>query len=380
MDQEINHAERAHAEFSPSQLKNLKQCAGYQGRSGTSEASEMGTRIHEALEIRDPSNLRSEKEIDIYDASITEEENLLVNAFGDKEYTLIREERLVIKIDAKSEMFGTADIIATSGDVALIADYKTGISEIDEPLENWQAKAYALGVFQKYQDIQFIHFAFIVPQRREVPYGMFERDRDMINLRNEISEVVRAAESTRPKWADNAIDIDDVTPSVNTCRFCRFEDTCPALGAISIEIARKYKPSLMPEGDIHVSNVEDPETLAKMYIVAKIVEDWASHVKFKVQTLSNQGVEFPYLKRRSLGARNTVKDSSGVAQYAMANGMELYDVFEASNISISKLADKFSANAPRGSKSKVHDEFINDLIDNGFVEKGEVNYTLTIVK
>jgi len=380
MSQEINHAERAHAEFSPSQLKNLKQCAGYKGRDGTSEASEMGTRIHEALEIRDPSNLKSEKEIDIYDAAIIEEENLLLNAFGDKEYTLIREERLTIHIDAKSEMFGTADIIATSGDVALIADYKTGISEIDEPRDNWQAKAYALGVFQKYHNVNTVHFAFIVPQRNEVPYGMFDRAQDMDTLRSEISEVVRIAEVTRPKWNTNSVDIDDVSPSVNTCRFCRYEESCPALGAICVSVAKKYKPELLPSGEIHVSNIDDPETLARMYIVAKIVEDWASHVKFKVQTLSNQGVEFPYLKRRSLGARTTVKDPAAVAQYAMAHGLELYDVFEASNISVTKLAEKYSADAPRGTKSKMQDSFVEDLIDNGFVEKGEVNYTLSIVK
>lgn len=381
MNTEVNHAERAHAEFSPSQLKNLKQCPGYKGRDGSSAASEMGTRIHEALEIRDPSSLQSEKEVDIYDAAVREEDMLFLNAFGGYDGVVInREERLVIGIDAKSEMFGTADVVAYRNEYALVVDYKTGISEIDEPIENWQAKAYALGVFQKYPNVEFIHFAFIIPQRNEVPYGMFEKARDMDNLRREISEVVKKAEITRPKWDIGGIDIDDVTPSVNTCRFCRYEEQCPALGAICVDIAKKYNPSLLPEGDIHVSNIEDPETLARMYIVAKIVEDWASHVKYKVVTMSNQGVEFPFLKRRSLGARNSVKDATSVAQYAIARGLELYDVFEASNISVNKLAEKIAQNAPRGHKSKMETEFIEELIDNGFVEKGEVNYTLTIIK
>jgi hypothetical protein len=380
MNQEVNHADRAHAEFSPSQLKNLKQCPGYHGRDGSSAASEMGTRIHEALEIRDPSSLQTEKEVDIYDVCVREEDLLFQNAFfGYDGVTINREERLVIQIDAKSEMFGTADVIAHKDNVCLIVDYKTGISEIDEPIDNWQAKAYALGVFQKYPAIDTVHFAFIVPQRYEVPYGQFLRS-DMEALRADISKVVVAAETTRPKWAAGTMDIDDVNPSVNCCRFCRYEDSCPALGAICIDIAKRYKPALLPEGDIHVSNIDDPATLSMMFIVAKIVEDWASHVQFKVKAMADQGVEFPNLKRRSLGARMSVVDASGLAQYAMAKGLELYDIFEASNISVNKLAEKFANSAPHGKKTKYEKEFTEELIDGGFVKKGEVNYTLSIIK
>ena len=52
-----DHANRDHAEFSPSSLKYVAGCAGYQGREGTSAAAEKGTRIHEALEAQDSSAL-----------------------------------------------------------------------------------------------------------------------------------------------------------------------------------------------------------------------------------------------------------------------------------------------------------------------------------
>ena len=66
MDNQPDHANRGHAEFSPSSLKYVATCAGYKGREGTSAAAEKGTRIHEALEIRDPSALHDEDENDIY--------------------------------------------------------------------------------------------------------------------------------------------------------------------------------------------------------------------------------------------------------------------------------------------------------------------------
>ena len=59
-----DHTSRDHAEFSPSSLKYVAACSGYTGRSGTSAAAEKGTRIHEALEVRDPSALHDEEELE----------------------------------------------------------------------------------------------------------------------------------------------------------------------------------------------------------------------------------------------------------------------------------------------------------------------------
>ena len=55
-----NHSDRGHHPQGPSQLKALQQCPGFENRPGTSAAAEMGTRIQEALEVRDPSHLESE--------------------------------------------------------------------------------------------------------------------------------------------------------------------------------------------------------------------------------------------------------------------------------------------------------------------------------
>ena len=86
MDNTPDHGSRGHAEFSPSSLKYVAGCAGYEGRSGTNAAAEKGTRIHEALEVRDPSALHNEEEVEIYDMIVADEKAFNESFFGSTPY------------------------------------------------------------------------------------------------------------------------------------------------------------------------------------------------------------------------------------------------------------------------------------------------------
>jgi hypothetical protein len=146
-----DHSERAHAEFGPSSLKYVATCAGYHGKEGTSGAAEKGTRIHEALEVRDPSALHDEEEVKLYEAILADEEEILNGVFGDTPKITEREIRLHLELDAATPTFGTCDLLVYNAEgVAVMIDYKTGISKIDEPEKNWQSKAYALAVLQMF--------------------------------------------------------------------------------------------------------------------------------------------------------------------------------------------------------------------------------------
>jgi hypothetical protein len=377
----VNHSDRDHAEFSPSALKYLHGCAGFHGHDGSSAASDMGTRIHEALEVRDPSALQSEQEIEIYEQLLKDEEEVFDYVFGDLGGVEVqREMRLHLELDAATPTFGTCDIVALMPrtGVALVADYKTGISFIDPPRDNWQAKAYTLGVFQAFPDIHTIHFAFLVPRNGGVIVGTFERS-ELQELKNAISDVVRFAEQTRPKWEAGTMDIDDVTPSHN-CRFCRHEDHCPALGAVSIEIAKRTKPGMLPEGPIRSSEVEDPATLAKLYLVARIVEEWASAIKFKAMTKALEGVELPGLKLKSMGTPLVVEDNVNLANLAKRHGISEEEIIESANLSLNKLGEILKDKAPRGQKGHAADKFREDAVGLGVVVEGKTKYTLTPVK
>lgn len=373
---EVNHAERAHAEFGPSSLKYVSQCAGYQGKQNSSLASERGTRIHEALELRNPSALHDEEEVEIYERMVADEESVFDSVFGGLGgVTIKREMRLTLELDCETPTFGTSDIVAWKGDVGLQIDYKTGISKIDEPTSNWQAKAYVLASFQMFPDLNTIHFAFLIPKREEVLTGTFTRD-EVPRLRKEISDVISKAEKIRPLWATGGVDIDDVTPSVN-CRFCAHEERCPALGALAIEVAKRYKPELLPDGSIASSDIEDPASLEKLYHVAKIVENWASSIKHKAMGLALEGHQFETLRMKSMGAIKKTTNKNYLAELAMRHGLNLAEVIEASDLTMSQMSKAIYDKAPKGKKSLCVDTFEFEAIDLGVVEVGQTRYTLT---
>lgn len=378
MNPEVNHAERAHAEFSPSALKYLAKCPGFHGRDTTNAAAEMGTRIHEALEVRDPSALTTEEELAIYDQLLADEEEVFNQLFPDGADVVYRELRLTLKLTANTPTFGTCDIVAISrdGETALVADYKTGISRIDDVRDNWQAKAYTLGVFQRWPEVKTIHFAFLVPRVHGVLLGTFHSPEDHAVLHNEISAVVRAAEKTRPKWADSSIDIDDVNPSVH-CRFCRHEERCPGLGAVAISIASRLEPGLLPEGPIRSSEVEDPATLATLYRVSRIVESWASAIKFKALSAALGGTNLPGLTLKSMGTPFNIDDNVNACNIATQEfGLDFEEVLKTASLSLGKLAKAVGAAAPRGQKGRMADEFRERAIELGVAVEGKARYTL----
>lgn len=373
-----DHSERAHAEFSPSALKLLSICAGFHGKDADNEASLRGTRIHEALEIENPSALHDEEEVAIYELILAERNHLLSIMFGDElPENFLNEIRLTIELDAATPCFGTCDFLAfrEGANHALMIDYKTGISKIDPPQENMQAKAYALGAFQKYSHLDTIQFAFIVPRNGGTLLGTFERSR-MAELRAELSEVVRRAETTRPKWETGQIDIDDCTPSVN-CRFCRHEDRCPALGGLCLSVAKRYRPDLLPDGDISSGAVEDPATLEKLFVIAKIVENWASGIKHKAMQLALSGHEYDTLRLKSMGTPKKVVENSYFLKLAEQHGLDRDEVLKLAEFSLTKVTDLIGAQAPRGKKGAATEAFINEALEHGIIEPGTERFTLT---
>jgi hypothetical protein len=372
-----DHSDRAHAEFSPSALKLLKSCAGFHGKDGDSEASLRGTRIHEALEVENPATLADDEEVALYEEILAERNNLIDSMFGGMPDTVLNEIRLDIDLDASTPCFGTCDFFAfdSAGTSALMIDYKTGISKIDPPVHNTQAQAYVLGAFQKYPQLERINFAFIVPRNGGVLLGEFDRSMVPV-LRDGLSRIVAKAETTRPKWNDGSIDIDDCTPTVN-CRFCRHEGHCPALGGMALAVAKRYRPDLLPEGDISSGAVEDPAVLEKLFVIAKIVENWASGIKHKAMQLALSGHEYETLRLKSMGTPRKVVENAYFVKLAEQHGLAFEDVIQAAEFSLTKVSDLIGAQAPRGKKGAMSEAFISEALEHGIVEPGTERFTLT---
>ena len=367
-----DHTSRDHAEFSPSSLKYVAACSGYNGRSGTSAAAEKGTRIHEALEVRDSSALQDEEEVEIYDQIVKDEDEFLHTVIGDQERTEYNEVVVDVELEGTST-WGTCDRLTIYGNKAVMGDYKTGISVIDIPTENWQAKAYTAGAFQRFPEIDEIVFVFYIPVRGEVLHGKFTRD-DLPQLIKDLSYVIKSGELLRPQWDGGYPEIAKLSPNVN-CRFCAYEDRCPALGAIAIEVANRVAENTLPKTDI--ADPDDPETLEQLWAIAKIVTNWATRIKAKAIAMAKDGTEFPSLRLRSMGASRKCNDNVKLAELAATFDMPHEELVRLANFPLKKISEAVGKAAPDGEKGQVTKDFIDAVEEAGIVERSETRYTLS---
>ncbi len=369
------HTDRAHAEFSPSSLKYVAGCPAFHGTEGTSAAAEMGTRIHEALEVRDPSALQDEKELDIYTSCAEMEDEFLLSEFGGSARDEHYEIRMEIKLDGTST-FGTCDrlSIAEQG-LAVMGDYKTGISTIYAPRDNEQAITYAIGAFQKFPSIEKLIFAFYGPQRHHTPLtGTFLRE-ELDDMVARISDVIKNGESVRPLWGGgNCPPVKACNPTQN-CRFCRHEERCPALGGLVLDVAANI--SRREFTNIDLENVEEPAALEELYNIAKIVEGWAKRTKARATDMAKDGVAFPNLKLRSMGATTSVTDNQKLIELALAEGVEEKDLMGVASFPLRKTADLVGKSAASGKKGEKSGKFVDTCQEHGILVTGNTRYTLS---
>ena len=371
MKQQPDHSSRGHAEFSPSSLKYVSKCAGFHGREGTNAAAEMGTRIHEALEVFDPSALHNEQELEIYEKIVEMEKEFLNNFSGiTEEYNEIQ---VTVALNG-TETWGTCDrfLILANGN-AVMADYKTGISIIDPPERNWQAKAYVVGAFQKFPEVEEITFVFYVPQHNQSLYHTFKRSEDYDALVQELSVAILKAEKTRPKWIGGKPDLEDLTPTPN-CRFCRYEDICPALGGLVLEVARKIDPQLP---DVDLENTEDPVVLEELWAVAKVVSNWSDRLRARTVELAKNGTEFPSLRLRSMGSTKKIVDNQTVVAIAAEFGLDAEEVINEATFSVNKIAKAIADRAEKSEKKKISQDFVDACQNAGIIETSDTRYTLS---
>jgi hypothetical protein len=377
MSTQPNHTDRPHAEFGPSSLKHVHNCPGWESRGGTNEAAEMGTRIHEAVEVRSPDTLHNEKEVEIYEQLIRDMDAAVANIkeLSGVEPTVHQEIRLEIKLNG-CETFGTADIVAVAGPYACLHDHKTGIGSVDSPPKNWQSTAYAVGVFQKFPEVQTIFASFSIPQRGELLIGEYSRHRLDEDIER-LSQTILRAQKVRPMWRGGAPGWEELEIN-NSCQYCKHQSVCPALGHTAVEIARRYQSDLLPaDGLIASSDIDDPEVLARLYTVATIVEKWADGIRHKTLSLAKEGVDIPGYRLKSMGAKKNVVDKASFLQYIESLGINQLELLQNVEIPVTKIRDLYAGKAPKGKKTAWARQFEDGLEQERITEKGTERFTLT---
>ena len=362
-------AKPAHAKRGPSSLKMYAACPSYKPRGGTNPAAEMGTRIHEALETGVWTTLSDFEQMLAQLCQDAKDSILKRHEMSADTADFYEEIRLTMDLGEGITTFGTSDFLAVKGTQAVKIDYKTGKGYIDPVLENWQAKAYTVGAFQKFPELDAVHFYFIVPQRDEILYGEFKRD-DLHTMVAELRSVMVAANTAEDLW-ENAetgkgqVPLRITNPTDKVCNYCSNVQHCPAIQEKAFEIVSRYAGDdfTLPE-NLHASEEDSPDYLATLLRIAPIVEEWAKSVKHHAQQKAiEDGVEIPGYEIREQKSVRKISDVLAAYGVLQDKGIELDDFLAALNgsLPIGKFEDLIASTALKGSKKSTVTEALREL-------------------
>src|SRR5690606_26064430 len=160
---DLIHAERLHAEHSPSSLKFKEICPGFENEPDDErfrDLADEGSRMHEAAETGDMSKLTIEQRHFVQNVLDYVERATLGATKTIKEQRLYHADPLL-----REKSHGTPDRLDfMSEDFVHLIDYKFGRRPVDHARDNIQGWAYVLAVFDTYPEVQFVHVHFLAPR------------------------------------------------------------------------------------------------------------------------------------------------------------------------------------------------------------------------
>lgn len=326
--------------------------------------------IHNALETRNlnalPEHLRP-----IAQAGLNFWDSLRAENPGWKE-------ELEPCIQITPEMKGHLDVLRLGDTQAVILDYKTGLGKQATAATNIQQKAYTLGVFKKYPEIQEVTVYLAYLRLQEVDYETFTRD-EMDQLELEVLAILRRAQAAQRG------ELDHRRPDPSACTWCKHAGICPALHKLAIPTAKAYAQA-RPE-DLTIPEaydpaiIHDPETMSKALVVAGIMERYADSVKhYALQMRMEQGIEIPGTTLASRKGRSTITNTHEAYKIAESLGLTHDDIMSAVEMSPAKLKEAIEDKAPRGKKKLASMALEDSLIEAGVLEVGSESFYLRKTK
>lgn len=377
------HGERKHARCSPSKLKNLEICPSYESdNSGPVHPITLrGTAMHEALETGDDSKLDP---IDTFNPNGESrvEHNLvqMVRDYIEAEKEAYGVTEVVDEIHLKTQdpdvqgfvdriMFGPLTPGSTRRK-AYVRDYKFGFNLVDVPSINPQAIAYTVGIFLKYEDVDEVHFAFMIPRQDAILEHTFTRaELPTLQLR-----VATIAERVR-KFSGQHFNVVE-----ENCLYCGRKASCPKLHEKALVIANAYNEDaqLPLPAEFHSSLITDPVQMAKALNAVTVLEKWCESVRSHALKLRlDVGIEIPGWTLTERSGKRSVINPTAAFDLAVQYGVSDEEFMAACTVSLADLEKAVEAHAPKGQKAKKAQEFVDALVDQNAASRGNPYFLLT---
>lgn len=379
--------EKTHAKRSPSTLKNREQCPGFEPRNEESAASAEGTLLHGVMEKwadafsngqpYDYARGLDNEQISIIEKLIEYMSQIIVPN------TVIQ---LEIKLDLRSLDlpgcdWGTADFVKIDGNQATLVDYKFGRVEVDDPEENVQFHAYALALFKLYSSLEEIYIEAPQPRLDSIGQAVFTRA-DIPRLRLRLKTIVERCENVGIEIngiADGYFSVtqihDEMTvnypplnPQTSLCEYCAMVGICPAVAKFALKVTPG--PDLPDELD-PTRLASDEMGLGRLFQWTKLLAAKAEALENAILELAKGGSEVAGYSLLNSSGKTSVLDPIGLAEEIEKTlNFTKEQIYSCSEISLSKVADIVSKNAPKGQKEKAAQEVRRNLTDGGFFKLG----------
>lgn len=232
--------------------------------STTSEAAEMGTRLHKHME--DGTMPSDPEEAEAVQWCREMEERLVeqyIRAFAAGEAVAnVREERMW---DAARRFSGQGDSVWTNGPDALVIDYKFGRVQVEDAEENAQLYGLSLLTFDNMPEVRTVYSVILQPYvSRKDPAMMVINAEQVGELRSYIYECLDEAGAADAR----------LVPGESQCRYCRAAASCPA-AALAMQ-----KVSAL---DLKNWEAWTPTQKKQLYDVSRVAKRWADAVEKRVK-------------------------------------------------------------------------------------------------
>jgi len=355
----------AHHRYSPSKLKLLSLCPGYEGDDEPSLAAEEGTRLHLAAETGDMTGLDDEQRALV--ATCLE----YVDTVTADCATVLREQHLKVLGGGEKGTEGTADVVAVNGAHAHIIDYKFGRVAVPPAEENLQGFAYALGAFDEF-DAESVTVHFLLPRRDEVSRAVFSRA-EYKRLALAVAEVLNGCRL----FATLGRPASMLAPSPTACRWCAARGRCEALSTPCVALAERSNGGLVMPTETNPA-LMSTDQLTQALGVEGILIAWAERFSKACKTEAIQrlkaGSPVPgYAIKRKSGAREIDDAVAASAILADKFGFDAGDIARCTRLKLGDVEKVAAEKAGRG-KGAAAKERLNEALDPLITRKADYEY------
>lgn len=355
------HAERAHAEHSPSSLKEKAKCPGFRNdNTRDTTAADRGTLGHEAVEKENLDLIPPDDEFLRKCAGMCLQYLRKLREGICEKITDIRERRYVVQ-----DQFGHIDHVMLHGTSAELVDYKFawGKYEADSP----QFWAYGVGIFDAHPEVKSLRVHVLLPFQGVIDVVEWTREADYERLSAQVAAIVAAARRNDPASYQTG----------EHCAWCNHRAECHKLNEVALTIAKKYQPdelALPPEFDPAL--ISDPEKIALAKRLAPILKGWAEKVDARALELRLSGVEIPGYELAERSTAFEITDPQ--AAWEVVKNKITPEAFAAcAKLKIGELEKAISRTAERGGMAKAKAELRDLLIVAGAAKQ---DGTITFLK